>query len=145
MASLTQWTWVWASCGRWWRIGKPGVLQSTGLQRAGHDWVNSTDRMGNSGYFTWYTGTGWFRSGASWQQLLWGLVVRFLPEIFGMWPYNRAPQLHPSFGNVLFLWPVHPRTFENNAMSLWTACVHIFLVMPLWPVSFCGKSTKTYP
>ena len=27
MASLTQWTWVWASSGRWWRTGKPGVLQ----------------------------------------------------------------------------------------------------------------------
>ena len=26
MASLTQWTWVWASSRRWWRTGKPGVL-----------------------------------------------------------------------------------------------------------------------
>ena len=26
LASLTQWTWVWASSGRWWRPGKPGVL-----------------------------------------------------------------------------------------------------------------------
>ena len=32
MASLTQWTWVWANSRRWWRTGKPGVLQSTGLQ-----------------------------------------------------------------------------------------------------------------
>ena len=24
MASLTEWTWVWDSSGRWWRIGKPG-------------------------------------------------------------------------------------------------------------------------
>ena len=32
MASLTQWTWVWASSGRWWRTGKPGVLQSMGSQ-----------------------------------------------------------------------------------------------------------------
>ena len=28
MASPTQWIWVWASSGRWWRTGKPGVLQS---------------------------------------------------------------------------------------------------------------------
>ena len=28
MASLTRWTWVWTSSGRWWRTGKPGVLQS---------------------------------------------------------------------------------------------------------------------
>ena len=33
MTSLTQWTRVWASSGRWWRTGKPGVLQSMGLQR----------------------------------------------------------------------------------------------------------------
>ena len=39
MASLTQWTWVWASSGRWWRTGKPGVLQSMGLQRVGHNWA----------------------------------------------------------------------------------------------------------
>ena len=37
MASPTQWTWVWPSSGRWWRTGKPGVLQSMGLQRVGHD------------------------------------------------------------------------------------------------------------
>ena len=32
MASPTQWTWVWASSRRWWRTGKPGVLQSMGSQ-----------------------------------------------------------------------------------------------------------------
>ena len=39
MASLTQWTGAWARSRRWWRIGKPGVLQSMGLQRVRHDWV----------------------------------------------------------------------------------------------------------
>ena len=39
MASLTQWAWVWASSGSWWRTGKTGVLQSMGLQRVEHDWV----------------------------------------------------------------------------------------------------------
>ena len=38
MASLTQWTWVWASSRRWWRTGKPGILLSMGSPRAGHDW-----------------------------------------------------------------------------------------------------------
>ena len=38
MASLTQRTWVWASSGRWWRTGQPGVLQSLRLQRVRHDW-----------------------------------------------------------------------------------------------------------
>ena len=32
MASPTQWAWVWADSGKQWRKGKPGVLQSAGLQ-----------------------------------------------------------------------------------------------------------------
>ena len=39
MAPLTQWTWVWANLGRWWRKGKPGVLQSMESQRGRQDWV----------------------------------------------------------------------------------------------------------
>ena len=39
MASLIQWTWVWASSGRWWRTGKLGGLQSLGSKRVRHDWV----------------------------------------------------------------------------------------------------------
>ena len=35
-----QWTWIWASSGSWWRIQKPGVLQSMGSQRVGHNWLN---------------------------------------------------------------------------------------------------------
>ena len=37
--ALTQWTWVWANSGREWRTGKPGMLQSMGLQRADHNWA----------------------------------------------------------------------------------------------------------
>ena len=33
MASLIRWTWVWASSWSWWCTGKPGMLQSVGLQR----------------------------------------------------------------------------------------------------------------
>ena len=36
MASLTQWTWVWANSGRQWRTEEPGVLRSMG-QRVRHD------------------------------------------------------------------------------------------------------------
>ena len=39
MASPTQWMWVWADSGRWWRTEKPGVLQSMGCQRVEHDWT----------------------------------------------------------------------------------------------------------
>ena len=34
-----QLTWVWASSGRWWRTGKPGVLHSMGSQRVGRNWT----------------------------------------------------------------------------------------------------------
>ena len=43
MASLTQWTWVWASSRRWWWTGKPSVIQSMGSQRVGQDWVTELD------------------------------------------------------------------------------------------------------
>ena len=48
MASPTQWTWVWANSSRWWRTGKPGMLQSMGSQRVRHylvteqQWQKST-------------------------------------------------------------------------------------------------------
>ena len=46
MASPTRWTWVWVNSRSWWWTGRPGMLQSTGLQRGGHDWateLNWTD------------------------------------------------------------------------------------------------------
>ena len=39
MASLTRWTWVWASSRSWWWTGKPGILQSMGSQRVQHSSV----------------------------------------------------------------------------------------------------------
>ena len=41
MASPTWWTWVWVSSRRWWWTGKPGMVQSVGLQRVGHDWAHT--------------------------------------------------------------------------------------------------------
>ena len=40
MASLIQWTCIWASSGRWWRTGKCGLLQPMGLQKGGHELVS---------------------------------------------------------------------------------------------------------
>ena len=45
--------WVWASFGSCWWTGKPGVLQSMGLQRVGHDWateLNWTDGSSSSSF-----------------------------------------------------------------------------------------------
>ena len=44
MASLAQWTWVWANSGRWWRTGKPGVLQFMGSQRVRHNFATKQEQ-----------------------------------------------------------------------------------------------------
>ena len=47
MASLTQWTWVWVNSGSLWWTGKPGVLQSMGLQSWTwlSDWTKLISRL----------------------------------------------------------------------------------------------------
>ena len=42
MASLTQWTWVWANAGRLWRTGKPGVLPSVEWDTA--EWLSNSNK-----------------------------------------------------------------------------------------------------
>ena len=53
MASSTQWTWVWVSSRRQWRIGKPGMLQFMESQRVGRNWTKNEweeeEKKGNSG------------------------------------------------------------------------------------------------
>ena len=39
MASSMQWTWVWVGFSSWWWTDKPGMLQSMGSQRVGHNWA----------------------------------------------------------------------------------------------------------
>ena len=39
MASPTQWTWVWINSRSLWWTRKPGMLQTMGLQRVGHNWA----------------------------------------------------------------------------------------------------------
>ena len=45
MASLIQWTWVWASFRGWWWRWKPSVLQSMGSQIVGHNWATELNWM----------------------------------------------------------------------------------------------------
>ena len=58
MASLTQWTWVWASSRSWWWPGKPGVLRSMRSQRVGH---NRTTEL------NW-----WYSDAAGWESRIYG-------------------------------------------------------------------------
>ena len=64
MASLTQGTWVWVDSGRWWWTGRPGMLQSVGSQRVGHDWVTELN----------WTDSGWSRGAKTTSRMLLELI-----------------------------------------------------------------------
>ena len=51
MASLTRWTWIWINSRSWWRTGRPGMLQSMGLQRVGYDWATELKWFVKKGTF----------------------------------------------------------------------------------------------
>ena len=53
MASLAQWTWVWVSSRSWWWTGKPGVLQSMGSQRVGHNWATELNYYSLNTIVSW--------------------------------------------------------------------------------------------
>ena len=71
MESLTQWTWVWVGSRSWWWTGRPGILQSMGLQRVGHDWVTELN----------WTELGW----------LWGCFQKRLALESVDWVKQMAP------------------------------------------------------
>ena len=48
-ASPTQWTWLWVNSGSWWWTGRPGVLQSMGLQRVRHNWATELNWLKREG------------------------------------------------------------------------------------------------
>ena len=69
LESLTQWTWV--NSGSWWWTGKPGVLQSKGLQSDNTEGLNSTELPGARPVLTASQGvthillTTWWRMSSS--------------------------------------------------------------------------------
>ena len=94
MASPTRWTWVWASSGSWWWAGKPGMVQSMGLQRVRHEWATELNWIFH-GIDIWhfvYPLIDWsafrFLFFLLWIMLLWTFVHRFLCElIFKIFKY----------------------------------------------------------
>ena len=54
MLSLTQWTWVGANSGRWWRTGKPSVLQSMGSQRVRLKLASEQEYWESSYHSVWF-------------------------------------------------------------------------------------------
>ena len=93
MASLTQWTWVWVNSRGWWWTGRPGVLQSMGSQRVGHDWMTELNWPAWRGLLLYSTSLCLLGTGAS----LWTSSTVVLPMVFP--PYEI---LHIAFMSLPF-------------------------------------------
>ena len=109
MASLTQWTWVWANSRNWWWTGKPGVLQPIGLQRVGYDWATEQQQK-------------WFKSMSS---------VQLLPEDHIANSRHQLPQ-NPVQGGMLILAigrrpnALRTASLPNTHILKWNPAIHIF-------------------
>ena len=61
MASPIRWTSVWSNSRSWCWTGKPGMLQSLGLQRGEHERLNWTEMSCSlSNFSLWFNIYGWF-------------------------------------------------------------------------------------
>ena len=97
MASPTRWTWFWASSGRWWWTGKPGVLQSMGLQRVRHDWVTELNWTEKKGIMNKRDKRKGNKEGSvvRWKRLkssiLWKVASTSCCLVVSVWPYGLQP------------------------------------------------------
>ena len=75
VASLTWWTWVWASSGSGKWTGKPDALQAMGLQRVRYNWVTELnwvwDELILAGSVVWVSLTGKLRTNWLWSIHRW--------------------------------------------------------------------------
>ena len=90
MASPTQWTWVWVVSRSWWWTGRPGVLQSMGLQRVGHDWATELN-WAYSGYHSHqsYTQSGGSNFPKENQEGIYVFKKREMKYLSCLLPYSR--------------------------------------------------------
>ena len=84
MASLTQWTWIWANSGRQWRTEESGMLQSMGLQRVGQDLaIEQQQKCLEVG---WWVPSGSWEAAGCW----WGCGTTLCP-LHKPWKWMHAP------------------------------------------------------
>ena len=96
----------WADSGRWWRAGKPDVLQSMGSQSIGHSLV--TEQQQSARYWIFWTFLSFLFS-----LILEWISWKFLWLIF--WPYNWffCSSWHHIYFPSVFSFSVV--TFSNNS------------------------------
>ena len=129
MAPPTQWTWVWASSGSRWWTGKPGVLQSVGSQRVGHNWVAELNHLRKNLSLTtklpWslktgvkekeasHTGRCWFFTWApwSWKRVnIRNVCIPSSPE--------KDPPSPDDWDMTQGCFPQHPHLFTYDKLSV---------------------------
>ena len=101
MAPSTQWTWIWANSGRWWRTGKPGMLQFMGSQRVRLDLVTGLSKNNLNNFwrmkknmYIWGTWGEDFKPPVSHQVVL---ILQF-----------QCPNPAPCWPSTCWLLPCHP-------------------------------------
>ena len=111
MASPTQWTWVWVSSVSQWWTGKPGMLQSKGLQRVRYDWATELKtkqcrKKKMSFSSPWEPQTPCFSSGIPGASLLLGDPGLFI-NLPGKWlshpPFSFRRITLPREGSIVFI------------------------------------------
>ena len=105
MATPTRWTWVWTSSRSWWWTGEPGMLQSMGLQRVGHNWATEL--------------TDWLYLQC---KMCFIPVTDFITKSFYLW------SLLPITLILLFYFPLATPSLFSVSMSLFLFCLLICLV-----------------
>ena len=124
MASSTQWTWVWASSGKWWRTGKPGVLQATESHTDMTEWLNNNihNVLLSSGSF-WILSLCLLFSSLTIIYLVVVLIVFIMADIYSTSWINFFMKFR-NFSNIFFSAPFYlplsetPITLKLNHLTL---------------------------
>ena len=112
MALLTRWTWVWTSSRSWWWTGKPGILQSMGSQRVGHDWVMELNWTGDSNVWPVSRTTDSGAHVSFIQQTLTGCCQE--PAIVsGCWCYHNSQAYRPALMEPTIYWEVQQKCTQG--------------------------------
>ena len=98
MASLIQWTGIWANSGRWWGTGL-GMLESLGLQTVGHDLATEQQHKDPNG---WQTPTKPHHR-LNFQILLWHEMIQNVCFVFETLLWGRSEIRNKKLSSTLLL------------------------------------------
>ena len=133
MASPTQWTWVWAKSGKWWRTGDRGTPQSMGSQRVVRDLATEQQKQWDLLLATFLRGNVKLHLGSLQKSTMLHfqcLMVNFMCQFKGVCPGKTLLQgvLVRVFKEAVSIWvsklskkvcPHQCRRVSSNPSSTW--------------------------